>query len=74
MVNGRHPDLIGFNGIAGNGGASRVEKEKDSVLLFVNGVSDYRGRCFFISFFSLTGRYNCVTLGDNFPFVEKEII
>jgi hypothetical protein len=28
MVNSRHPDEVGINGIAGNGGASRVEKEK----------------------------------------------
>jgi hypothetical protein len=28
MANSRHPDFIGVNGIAGNGNASRLEKEK----------------------------------------------
>jgi hypothetical protein len=57
MVNSRHPGFTGINGIAGNGSASPVEKEKSEIRLFTNNALRQRLRFFY---FFLTIRHSLI--------------
>jgi molybdate transport system substrate-binding protein len=69
MVNNRYPGKIGVDGITGNGGASRMVKEKNDDRLFVKSALCKKMR-FFICFKS----HLLILKGLNMRFIKNNIL